>query len=48
MESQSEKYYSHEEYFVLEEVAEYRSEYYKGKIVAMTGGRLITSELLEI
>lgn len=40
MEKQSEKYYSHEEYFALEEAAEYRSKYYKGKIVAMTGGSI--------
>ena len=31
-------YITPEEYLVLEEVAEYRSEYYQGEIFAMTGG----------
>lgn len=32
------KYYSPEEYLALEETAEYRSEYYRGEIFAMSGG----------
>ncbi|WPF90000.1 Uma2 family endonuclease [Cyanobacterium aponinum AL20118] len=32
------KYYSVEEYFELEETAEYKSEYHDGKIIPMTGG----------
>lgn len=32
------KYYSPEEYLTLEETAEYRSEYYRGEIFAMSGG----------
>lgn len=32
------RYYSPEEYLALEEVAEYKSEYYDGEIVPMTGG----------
>jgi Uma2 family endonuclease len=32
------RYYSPEEYLALEEVAEYKSEYYDGEIVQMTGG----------
>jgi len=36
---QSQKtYYTPEEYLALEEEAEYRSEYYRGEIFAMTGG----------
>ena len=31
-------YYSPEEYLVLEEAAEFRSEYYKGQILPMAGG----------
>ncbi len=31
-------YYSVEEYFELEETAEYKSEYHDGEIIAMTGG----------
>jgi Uma2 family endonuclease len=31
------RYYSEEEYLALEEAAEYKSEYYDGKIVPMTG-----------
>ena len=32
------KYYTPEEYFVLEETAEYKSEYHDGEIIPMTGG----------
>ncbi|MBD2395524.1 Uma2 family endonuclease [Cyanobacterium aponinum FACHB-4101] len=32
------KYYSVEEYFELEETAEYKSEYHDGEIIPMTGG----------
>ncbi|MFB2894192.1 Uma2 family endonuclease [Aerosakkonemataceae cyanobacterium BLCC-F50] len=32
------RYYSPEEYLALEEAAEYKSEYYDGEIVPMTGG----------
>ncbi|MCK6630505.1 MAG: Uma2 family endonuclease [Anaerolineae bacterium] len=32
------KFYSPEEYLALEEMAEYRSEYYRGEIFAMAGG----------
>lgn len=32
------RYYSPEEYLALEEVAEYKNEYYDGEIVPMTGG----------
>lgn len=32
------RYYSPEEYLTLEEAAEYKSEYYDGEIVPMTGG----------
>ncbi len=32
------KYYSPEEYLALEELADYRSEYYRGEIFAMAGG----------
>lgn len=32
------KYYSPEEYLALEETAEYKSEYYRGEIFAMSGG----------
>ncbi|GFE68776.1 Uma2 family endonuclease [Chroococcus sp. FPU101] len=32
------KYYTREEYFVLEETAEYKSEYHDGEIIPMTGG----------
>lgn len=39
MPTQTEKrYYTHEEYFALEETAEYKHEYHDGKIVPMTGG----------
>lgn len=32
------KYYSPEEYLALEETADYKSEYYRGEIFAMSGG----------
>lgn len=32
--------YTHEEYFALEEQADYKSEYYQGKIIALAGGSL--------
>jgi len=32
-----EKYISAEEYFAMEEIAEYKSEYYQGEIFAMAG-----------
>ena len=35
---QKQKYYTPEEYLVLEETAEYRSQYFQGEIFAMTGG----------
>lgn len=38
MEKQSYKIYTPEEYLVLEEAAEYKSEYYQGEIFAMSGG----------
>ncbi len=39
MQTQTEKrYYTREEYLVLEEAAEYKSEYRDGEIVPMTGG----------
>jgi len=38
MEKQSYKIYTPEEYLVLEEAAEYKSEYYLGEIFAISGG----------
>ncbi|MFN8454509.1 MAG: Uma2 family endonuclease [Anaerolineae bacterium] len=38
MVAKPQKYYSPEEYLALEELAEYRSEYYRGEIFAMSGG----------
>ncbi|MCL4304080.1 MAG: Uma2 family endonuclease [Anaerolineae bacterium] len=38
MVAQPQKHYSPEEYLALEETAEYRSEYYRGEIFAMSGG----------
>jgi len=38
MEKQSYKIHTPEEYLVLEEAAEYKSEYYQGEIFAMSGG----------
>lgn len=38
MVAQPQKRYSPEEYLALEETAEYRSEYYRGEIFAMSGG----------
>lgn len=35
MEKHPEKEYSHEEYFALEDIADYKSEYYRGQIFAM-------------
>ena len=40
MQKQATKYYTPEEYLAIEEAAEYRSEYYKGKIFAMAGGSI--------
>lgn len=37
--------YTHEEYFALEEKAEFRSEYENGEIVAMAGGSLNHSQI---
>ena len=37
--------YTHEEYFALEEKAEFRSEYESGEIVAMAGGSLNHSQI---
>ena len=34
------RFYTHQQYLALEEEAEYKSEYRKGKIVAMAGGSL--------
>lgn len=38
MVAKPQKHYSPEEYLALEETAEYRSEYYRGEIFAMSGG----------
>lgn len=38
MVAKPQKFYSPEEYLALEELAEYRSEYYRGEIFAMSGG----------
>jgi Uma2 family endonuclease len=38
MVAKPQKYYSPEEYLALEEMADYRSEYYRGEIFAMSGG----------
>jgi len=38
MQKPPKKYFSVEEYLAIEETAEYKSEYYKGKIFAMAGG----------
>jgi Uma2 family endonuclease len=38
MVAKPDKYYTPEEYLILEETADYRSEYYKGEIFAMSGG----------
>lgn len=38
MVAKPQKFYSPEEYLALEEMAEYRSEYYRGEIFAMSGG----------
>jgi Uma2 family endonuclease len=38
MQKPAKKYYTPEEYFALEENAEYKSEYYKGEIFAFAGG----------
>lgn len=38
MVAKPQKFYSLEEYLALEELAEYRSEYYRGEIFAMSGG----------
>ena len=38
MVAKPQKYYSPEEYLALEEMADYRSEYYRGEIFAMAGG----------
>ncbi len=34
------RYYTPEEYVALEEVAEFKSEYWDGKIVSMAGGSI--------
>ena len=39
------KKYTHEEYFALEEAAEFRSEYESGEIVQMAGGSLNHSQI---
>ena len=38
IEAEEKRYYSPEEYLELETAAEYKSEYYNGKIIPMTGG----------
>ena len=40
MQQTKKKFYTHEEYFDLEEHSEYRYEYYKGDIFAMAGGTI--------
>ncbi|RMD86186.1 MAG: Uma2 family endonuclease, partial [Calditrichaeota bacterium] len=40
MQKTAKKYYTPEEYLALEEAAEYKSEYYKGEIFAMSGASI--------
>ena len=40
------RYYTTEEYLAQEELAEFRSEYRNGEIVAMTGGSLNHNQIM--